>query len=328
MRAAYITELGPPDRIRVGDLPVPEPGPTDVLVAVRVVTVDPVDALIRSGRYRTLTPFPFIVGRDLAGIVAGSGRGAPFRPGEQVWCNSLGHDGRQGSFAEYAVVPAERLYRLPEGCDPDLAVAVAHPAATAYLAWFVHAGLRSGETVYVGGAAGNVGFAAVQLAHAAGARIVASARPADHERCREAGADAVADYRDPGLADRLRTAAPGGFDVFWDTSGHHDLELAAGLLAPGGRVLLTAGVAARPVLPVGQLYTRDITLLGFVISRAPASDLALAASHINRMLASGRLTARITGELTLDQTAEAHRRIEAGEVGGRLLIRPAQAGVT
>ena len=128
------------------------------------------------------------MGRDLVGTVAGPGPGTPFRPGDRVWCNSLGHDGRQGSFAGYAVVPAARLYRLPAGADPAVAVAVAHPAATAYLAWFVHARLRAGETVYVGGAGGNVGFAAVQLARGAGARIVASAGPADHWRCREAGA--------------------------------------------------------------------------------------------------------------------------------------------
>jgi len=322
MSAAYVTSLGPPDRIRVGELPVPVGGPTDVLVAVEVVAVNPVDTLIRSGAYPTLTPFPFVVGRDLAGTVARPGPGVPFRPGDRVWCNSLGHDGRQGSFAGYAVVPAERLYRLPAGADPAVAAAVAHPAATAYLAWFVHARLRPGETVYVGGAGGNVGFAAVQLARGAGARIVASARPADHDRCRQAGAAVVLDYRDPDLPAVLRAAAPDGVGVFWDTSGHHDLDLAAGVLAPGGRILLTAGGPARPVLPAGPLYTRDISLRGFVISRARVSDLALAAGHINRMLERGELAVQIAGQLPLAQTAEAHRQIEAGQVRGRLLLRP------
>ena len=322
MSAAYVTGLGPPDRIQVGELPVPVAGPTDVLVTVEVVAVDPVDTLIRSGAFPTLTPFPFIVGRDLAGTVSRPGPGAPFRPGDRVWCNSLGHDGRQGSFAGYAVVPAARLYQLPAGAGPAVAVAVAHPAATAYLAWFVHARLRAGETVYVGGAGGNVGFAAVQLARGAGARILASARPAGHWRCREAGAAVMVDYRDPDLTAALRAAASGGIDVFWDTSGHHDLDLAADVLAPGGRILLTAGGAVRPALPVGPLYTRDVSLHGFVISRASASDLALGAGHINRMLASGELAVQIAGELPLAQTAEAHRRIEAGQVRGRLLLRP------
>ena len=151
MRAAYITELGPADAIRVGELPTPVPGPTDVLVRVELVVVDPVDTLVRSGAYRTPTPFPFVVGRDLVGTVAEAGAGAAgFAPGDRVWCNSLGHDGRQGSFAEFAVVPAERLYHLPDGADPVASVAVLHPAATAYLALFRHGRLRPGESVYVG----------------------------------------------------------------------------------------------------------------------------------------------------------------------------------
>jgi NADPH:quinone reductase-like Zn-dependent oxidoreductase len=121
-----------------------------------------------------------------------------FKPGDQVWCNSLGHDGRQGSFARFAVVPAEREYHLPSEVDPVTAVAAAHPAATAYLAWFVHAGLRPGQTVYVGGAAGNVGTAAVQMATTAGARVIAGARPADHAPCAAAGAAATVDFQDRG----------------------------------------------------------------------------------------------------------------------------------
>ncbi len=119
MRAAYITELGPADAIRVGELPVPAIGPTDVLVRVEVVAVDPVDTMVRSGAYPTPTPFPFVVGRDLVGTVAVAPPGAAgFAPGDRVWCNSLGHGGRQGSFAGYAPVPAERLYHLPAAVDP------------------------------------------------------------------------------------------------------------------------------------------------------------------------------------------------------------------
>ena len=141
MRAAYITELGPPEAIRLGDLPVPEIGPTDVLAEVDTVTVNPVDTLVRSGGYQTPTPFPFVVGRDLVGTVAAVGAGVTgFAAGDRVWCNSLGHGGRQGSFAEYAAVPAERLYRLPDGADPVAAVASFHPAATAYLALYGTAG--------------------------------------------------------------------------------------------------------------------------------------------------------------------------------------------
>lgn len=322
VHAAYITALGPATTIQVGDLPTPEPGPTDLLIAVDLVAANPVDTSIRSGRYPTPTPFPFIVGRDLVGTVAAAGAGTEFAVGERVWCNSLGHGGRQGSFAEYAVAPADRCYRLPAGVDPAMAVAVAHPAATAYLAWFVHARLHAGETAYIGGAAGNLGSAATVLARRAGARVIASAQPPDHASCRAAGADVVLDYRDPHLADALRASAPAGVDVFWDTSGHHDLGLVAAAVAPGARVLLTAAALDRPALPVADLYTRDVSLHGFVISRARPTDLATAAALINDLLERGLLTARITETLPLSATADVHSRLESGQVEGRLLLDP------
>ncbi|MGC8472182.1 MAG: NADPH:quinone reductase [Acidimicrobiales bacterium] len=322
MRAAYVERLGAPEEIRIGELPVPAPGPTDVLVAVELVAVNPVDTYVRSGRYRTPVSFPFVVGRDLVGTVIGAGPGAPFGPGDRVWANSLGHDGRQGSFAQYAVVPAARCYRVPEGADPALVVALAHPAATAYLGWFVHGGLRPGDVVYVGGGAGNVGTAAISMARRAGAWVVASARPADHGRCREAGAHAVVDFAATDVAERIGTAASRAVDVFWDTSGHHDLDLAARVAAPGGRILLSAAQADRPVLPVRELYTRDVSLRGFVISRATAAQLADAARLVGTMVADGGLVARISEVLALDATAEVHARLEAGTVSGRVLLRP------
>jgi len=119
MRAAYVERLGPPDEIVVGELSVPASGPTDVLVAVELVAANPVDTFVRSERYATPVPLPFVVGRDLVGTVADAGPGALFGVGERVWANSLGHDGRQGSFSEYAVIPAERCYCLPEGATPS-----------------------------------------------------------------------------------------------------------------------------------------------------------------------------------------------------------------
>lgn len=206
--------------------------------------------------------------------------------------------------------------------DPVAAVAVLHPAATAYLALFRHGRLRLGETVYVAGAAGNVGDALVRLAVAAGARVVASAHPRDEARCRAAGAAEVIDYRDPALPERLRAAAPYGVDVHVDTSGRHDLETAVDVLARGGRIILLAGHAARAELPVGPLYVKDGRLLGFAIGNAPAAELAEAAGAINLLLAAGALPVRIADVLPLREAAEAHRRLEAGGVRGRLVLRP------
>ncbi len=326
MTAAYVRRPGPAASIEVGRLPRPSPAAEDVLVAVGIVALDPVDTLVRSGRYPTALPLPFVVGRDLVGTVVQCGTAVKgFTVGDRVWCNSLGHDGRQGSFAEFAVVPSDRLYRLPEGVDFETAVAVAHPAATAYLAWFVHGGLRPGKTVFVGGGAGNVGLAAVTMAALAGARVVASCRPDDFARCRQAGAEAVINYRDSEQADRLAEIAPEGTDIFWDTSGHTDFAAAARATSPGARILVTAtasSATAQTVIPLAQLYTRDISVLGFVISRASVADLAGAAEMINRMLVRNQLHARITERLPLEQTASAHERMEVGTVTGRILLHP------
>lgn len=324
MEAAYVRELGGPDAIRCGQLPVPVIGPTDVLVCVEAVTVNPVDTLVRSGAFPTPTPFPFVIGRDLVGTVAAVGAGVDgFAVGDRVWENSLGHGGRQGSFAQYAAVPVDRLYRLPDGVDPVQAVAVAHMAATAWLGLFRHARLEPGQTIYVGGGAGNVGDAVVRLAAAAGARVIAGASGAGLDHCRDAGATTVVDYHDPHAAEQIRGAA-GGVDVYWDTSGHHDFDAAVSSTARGGRILLTAaGPTPRVPLPVDAAYTRDISLHGFVISNATISDLATAARTINECLAEGTLVARIADVLPLTDAAEAHRRMEAGRVSGaRLILHP------
>lgn len=323
MRAAHVTELGAAEDIRVGELDVPWPGPTDVLVRVRAAAVNPVDTFVRSGAYPTTTPFPFVVGRDLVGEVAALGSGAAgFTIGERVWCNSLGHDGRQGVAAEYAMVPVERLYRLPADVDPVTAVAVAHPTATAQLALFTHGGLTAGETVYVAGGAGHVGGAAITLAARAGARVVASAAAADLDYCRGLGADTVLDYRDPEFDATLRAAVPEGVGVHLNTSGKHDLALAADVLAPRGRIVLMAGISATPELPVGRLYTRGGSTIGFAISNATIPELSGAAGRINQLLGAGVLAPRDVTVLPLESAAEAHRRLESGAARGTRLVLP------
>ncbi|MEU1228284.1 NADPH:quinone reductase [Streptomyces sp. NPDC005828] len=328
MHAAFIEELGSPDLVRVGELPPPPSGPGDVLVDVEVTAVNHVDTFVRSGAWRTPVPFPFVIGRDLVGTVVEAGPGAPgFRPGDRVWCSSLGHAGRQGAAAERVAVPADRLYRLPDGVDAVDAVALSHPASTAYLALFTHGGLRAGETVLVLGAAGNVGSAAVVMAAHAGARVIAVASAADADHCRELGARHVIDYRDPDVPKLIRDVAPGGIDLHIDTSARNDLETAVELLAPRGRVVILAGLRTRPVLPAGALYLQDRSVRGFAISHARPDELAEAAAHIGRLLADGLLRPRATEVLPLAAAAEAHRRLEAGEVRGKLVLRVAEPAV-
>jgi NADPH:quinone reductase-like Zn-dependent oxidoreductase len=312
MRAAFFRRPGPPEAVEVGELPVPVAGPTDVLVAVEVAAINPTDTLIRSGRWPTLMPLPFVTGCDLVGTVTAAGAGSGFSPGNRVWSNSLGHAGRQGTCAEYAVVPCDRLYLLPEGVVATEAVAAFHSSATAYIGLHYRARAHAGQTILVGGAAGGIGSALVRYASEAGLRVIATARPADHARCLEQGASAVFDFADPDLARRVLDAAPGGADIHWDTSGRMPLNTMDPMTASRGNIIVTAGEKPQPPeTSLSPIINRDISVIGFAISLATATELADAAQAINRHLASSGFTTKPSDIMPLDKTAEAHALIES-----------------
>lgn len=331
MRAAVIRELGPAEGIRMERLPVPEPKPGEVLVRVTATTVNHVDTFVRSGAYRTPVRFPFAVGRDLVGTVEATASDVKgLMPGEAVWCNSLGHGGRQGAAAEFAVVPSNRLYRIPEGVDPIELVALAHPAATAWLALVEHGGLAAGGSAFVGGGGGNVGSCAVGFALSMHARVVTTAGRRDLERLARDGAVTL-DYRDPDLADALAQAfrgtlpgddsgTGGGADVWLDTSGALDLTQAIALLAERGRLVLIAGMGRHDELRFGDLYTHDRSIIGFAISNATVAELHRAADAIGLAMGSAALTVPRIVKWPLEEAARAHAAVERGEVRGERIV--------
>lgn len=320
MRAAVVHELGSTSAIHVEEIPVPTPGPTDVLVRVVASEVNHVDVLVVTGAYPTATPFPFVVGRDVVGEIVRTGEGVTASMvGDRVWTNSLGHDGRQGALAQYAVVPADRTYRLPPGADPLDAAAVLHTGATAAIGLQHHARAGVGDTVLIGGGAGGVGSAAVRVASWAGARVIATADAADAAWCAGLGAETILDYHDDDLDDRIRDAAPDGVDLFWDTSGHHDVAAAIELLAPYGTLLITAGLTATPRLPLGVLYTRGLTVRGFAMSGLGVDELAFASRTVNQLIAA-RTPVRARELIDLQGVADAFERMRAGSVRGRIVV--------
>ncbi len=134
MKAAYIERVGSPDEIRFGELPEPVVGPSDVLVRVGAVAVDPVDTYIRAGRVPMQLPLPFIIGRDMVGTVERVGtKVSRFAPGDRVWANNQGFAGRQGTFAERLAIDEKLLYPLPPGVDDQQMVAFVHSALTALI---------------------------------------------------------------------------------------------------------------------------------------------------------------------------------------------------
>ncbi|GAA4662602.1 NADPH:quinone reductase [Arthrobacter cryoconiti] len=329
MNAAYFNHVGEAGVITYAQLPVPQPGPGTALVRVRASAVNHVDTFVRSGSYATSLKFPQVLGRDLVGTVAAVGPGTPahWSPGDAVWSNSAGFDGRAGAAAEFTVVPLDRLYRLPDSVDAVEAAAVLHSGATAWLALHRHARIRAAESVFVGGAAGAVGSALLIAAVRAGARVIVSARTDDAEYCRSLGACVALDYSSQTFDDELKAAVyqlteGRGLDVHIETSGRHHLELTVELMALRGRIIALSGIAATNAVPLGKLYTRDGSIRGFAISNATVPELADAAAAVNALLVDGSLRSRHINQLPLSQAATAHALLEAGTGHGKLVLIP------
>ncbi len=328
MKAAYIHETGSPEVIHVGDLPEPTLKPDQVLVRVEAVSVNPIDTYIRSGAVAMPLPDPFIIGCDLAGVVQRVGADVTgFVPGMRVWASNQGLLGRQGTFAEFAAVDACWLHRLPDGVLATDAAAVALVAITAHLGLFRDAKIQRGETILVIGGSGGVGSMVVQMAKAAGARVITTAgSDAKVEVAEKLGADAVIAYHRTPIDQRIAELAPDGVEVFWETRHEPDFDLAVAAMAPRGRMVLMAGRQARPPFPVGPFYVKECSLHGMVMFKATHQEVATAAADINRWMSQGKLKAVVSHQLTLDQAAEAHRLQEAatlhgsGKVAGKIVL--------
>jgi NADPH2:quinone reductase len=262
-----------------------------VLVRVRAAAVNPIDTYVRSGTVAMPLPFPFVVGCDLAGdVVAVGDEVDALRPGMRVWGSNQGLLGRQGTCAEFAAVDERWLYRTPGTVSDRDAAAMALVAITAHLGLVGNCMLAPGETIFVNGGSGGVGSAVVQIAKLLGARVIASAGSAAKcDRVRGLGADVVLDYHRSDLVDAVRSVAPDGVHVYWETLREPAFDQAVAMLDEGGRMVIMAGRDARPAFPVGPFYVKGCRLFGFVMFKASAQRQAAAAEDINRWLAAGRL---------------------------------------
>lgn len=330
MKAAYITKPGPPESIVFGDLPTPKPSGTRVLVRVKAVAVNPIDTYLRSGLVKMDLPKPFIVGCDLAGVVESVGPDVTrFEPGDRVWGSNQGLLGRQGTFAEQVCVDECWLYATPPKVKDEQAAAIALVGITAHLGLVQHAQLQRRETILIHGASGGVGSTVLQMAKILGARVIATVGGRDRvEAVLNLGADHVIDYKSQPLDPALRKIAPGGVNVWWETSREPDLDQVVTALAPRGRMILMAGREARPQFPVGPFYVKGCSIHGFVMFSAHPDEQRDAADDIADWLASGRLKPRIDRIMPLADTAIAHRLQEeqtigrSGKIAGKIVLQP------
>lgn len=330
MKAAYISQPGPPENIIVGELPTPQPAGSQVLVRVAAAALNPVDTYIRGGAIQMPLPLPFVVGCDLAGVVEKLGPDAKrFQVGDRVWGSNQGLLGRQGTFAEYAAVDECWLYPTPAGVSDDAAAACALVGITAHLGLVRDAKLQAGEMLFVNGGTGGVGSMVVQMAKALAARVVTTAGSDDKVKlCRELGADLAINYKTDDVAAGVKDVAPNGVNVWWETLREPNFDQTVALLAPRGRMILMAGRDARPTFPVGPFYVKGCHLSGFAMFNATPDEQRSAAEDINRWLVEGKIKARIDRVLPLDQTAAAHRLQEENTIGksgalaGKIVIHP------
>ncbi len=332
MKAAFIEKTGEPQVIQYADRPDPEPGPTEVLVEVGAVAVNPIDTYIRSGAVKLPIEFPYIIGCDLAGTVASCGSDVTrFKAGDRVWGSNQGLFGRNGSFAELAAVDQDWLYPSPEGMSDTEAAAGALVGITAHLGLNLHGGLQEGETVFVNGGTGGVGGSVVQMAKAAGATVIATVGSDEKKQlCESWGADLVLDYHASDLDEQISQFAEqqGGINIWFETQREPTFDRTVPLMAQRGRIILMAGRDARPEFPVGPFYVNDLRMLGFAMFNASPAEQRECGKAISALYSQGAWHPQIGKLLSLSEAAEAHALQEentigrAGTLSGKIVLQP------
>lgn len=313
MKAAAIDRFGPPSVLKLRTLPVPEPGPHEVLIAVHAAGVGVWDAQIRDGTWQPSKKprFPLVLGTDGAGVVVARGaRVRRFRPGDRVWAYHYA-SAKSGFYAEYVAVDADEAGRVPERLDLLSAGAAAVTGLTALQGIDEHLRVRPGQTVLVFGASGAVGTLAVQFARRRQARVLGTASGRDAaELVRGLGADGVFDARqdDPGA--RLRELARGGLDAVLALAGGKALERCLDHLRRGGRLAYPNGVEPEPRERPG------VKALAYDAVADPRRF-----PRLQRAAEEAGLRVPIAAAYPLAEAAKAHRRVEQGHVLGRIVLR-------
>ncbi|MFJ9931047.1 zinc-binding dehydrogenase [Streptomyces misionensis] len=320
MKAISIRTFGSPDGLAVVDLPVPVPAAGQVLIATEAVGVGGVDTVIRSG---ALADYGFteghVPGGEVAGTVTAVGDGVDASwLGLRVW----GFTGTGGGYVEQAVAPVEQVLPLPGGLSATAAVTLGSSGAVAHFG-LRHARFTSGETVLVRGAAGSIGIMAVQLAARGGAAAVAVTTSSAErgERLRRLGATHVLDRSGDG-----EDGAPAGYDVIIDVVAGADMPSFLDRLNPNGRMVAVGAVAGQPPADFGTkimtAFRKSLSFAAFSAATVPPADLSAVRGEQFAAAARGEIEAVVHEVLPLDDAVLAHRKMDAGEVFGRIVLTP------
>jgi NADPH2:quinone reductase len=322
MKAIQIRETGGPEVLQLIELPIPAPGPGQVLIRLEAIGVNFVELYFRKGQYKAT--LPMIPGSEAAGTVEELGPGVNgFKAGDAVAsCSVL------GSYAEYAVVSAAQLVKVPDGVSPEQAAAALLQGMTAhYLAYSTHP-LKADETALIHAGAGGVGLLLTQMAARIGARVIATvSTPEKEELSREAGASDVILYTEQDFVAEVKRLTGGkGVDVVYDSVGKTTFDGSLNCLRPRGLLALFGG-SSGPVAPFdliqlsskGSLFVTRPSLWHYLTTR---EELDWRAKEVLGWVADGSLKLRMAHVYALDDAAQAHADMEGRKTAGKILLEP------
>lgn len=315
MRAAALDRFGGVENLQVKQLPVPEPGPDEVLLHVESAGVGVWDPLEREGEFAKMfgaTPtFPYILGSDGAGTVAAVGAQVNrFKEGDHAYALALINP-KGGFYAEYAVVKADNVSPIPKKLSVEQAGVMPSDALTALRGLDEILKLKKGESLMVFGAGGGIGHLAVQLAKRIGARVFAVASGDDGVAlAARLGADAVANGRKEDVEAAVRAFAPDGLDAALITAGGETTDRALRAMKSNGRVAYPNGVRPAPKAPSG------VKVQDYDVEPTPEQI-----EKLNRLIESGPFEVHIARTFPLDKAADAHRELDKHYLG-KLALRP------
>jgi len=313
-----VDRFGDPEVMKVCDVPLTEPAAGQVQIRVQAAGVNPVDTYIRAGTYKALPALPYIPGKDAAGEVTALGAGVSgLTAGQRVYVAGLS----AGAYAEALVCPATAVHALPDSLDFAQGAAVGVPYSTAYYALFIRAKARAGETVLVHGATGAVGLAAVQLALAAGLRVLATGGSDKGRRLLAAqGPILVFDHHENDRAGRIMSATDGrGVDVVLEMLANANLAIDLGILAHGGRVAVIGNRGTIGIDPRAAME-RSAAILGTMIVHATEAETRGIHAAIGAGLANGTLRPVVARTYPLADAPAAHRDILETKAAGKLVL--------
>jgi NADPH2:quinone reductase len=320
VKAIQVQEHGGPEQLKLVDVPKPSPGPKDALVRIAASGVNFIDLYFRKGLYKA--DLPFTPGSEAAGTVEAIGSEVKeVGVGDRVAYAMV-----RGSYAEYAVVPAAQLVKLPDGIDLESAAAAILQGMTAqYLTHSTYA-VQPDDVCLVHAAAGGTGGLIVQMAKARSGRVIGTVSTEEKVKtAREAGIDETIIYTQMDFEAEVRRFAAGGVHVVYDSVGKTTFEKSLGCLRPRGTLALF-GQSSGPVPPIdpqilntrGSVYLTRPSLAHYMLTR---EELLWRAGDVLAAVASGKLRIRIDRTYPLAQAVEAHRALESRATMGKVLLK-------